>query len=442
MGRMSSAGERGSDGRATPAEVIRDAVPTSRHAQMLFDMVSARLGELAVVETANEQTHLTLYRREAADADAIIPWPLLRLGLRGRLSTVVVLAAPPGTPDEPPPRPGKAPKLRNLGPGEIELHDGPHKITVTYGKDGRWIETARSMDAEAHTGAIDAIAAGGAQPTELLATYVADLDLARHGPARVLRPAPLPGGVASAYNTGLFALRDALFDEHVPPDAAVAVADGFSGAALAWGETVEEALDGWRAVVRGEQPEPHIPEPPTEPEPDEVVRHEIGPGLFGATVSVRGPEPDVPWPDFVPANTPAVIVPLARCPYETNEWGTWTRLLGPHGETTFALVRRDLEGCTIVGAQLVPILDLETLEAQLDRADVLTSLPIAPRTDWPAHLPTLNSGTVTYQLVDDDTREPIEPRAVAGRQTHGFVTRELDGAALAWRVMRQRWFDA
>ncbi len=429
-----------SDG-ATPAEMIREAIPTSRHAQMLFDMVVSRLGDLAVVETANGKTQFTLYRREGPDSEAVVPWPLLRLGVKGRLSTVVMLAAPPGTPDEPPPRPGKAPKLRNLGPGEIEVHDGPHRITVAYGDDGRWMETSRSKDEDAHAGVIASLAQGGAQPTELLAQYVEGIDLARHSPARVLRPAPLPGGMRSAWNCGLYAIRDALFDERIPPDAACAIADGFSGAALAWGTSEEEALDAWSEIVRREQPKPHIPENPPEPEPDSLTRREEAPGVFSAHGRISGPTPDVPWPEFVPENTPAVIIRLERCQHAAREWGAWTRLLGPQGETKFALARRDLDGCTIVGERLVDVVDLNEIEGVLDRADVMSHVSIEPRTNWPEHLPSLNSVSVTYCFVDDGTREPVEPRVSGTRQTHGFVTRELDGVQVQWQVVRQRWVE-
>ncbi len=426
---------------ATPAEMIRVAIPTSRHAQMLFDMVVSRLGDLAVVETANDKAQFTLYRREGLDTAAIIPWPLLRLGVKGRLSTVVMLAAPPGTPDEPPPRPGKAPKLRNLGPGEIEIHDGPHRITVTYGDDGRWMETSRSKDEDAHVGVIDALVRGGAQPTELLAQYVERLDLARHSSARVLRPSPLPGGIGSAWRRGLYAIRDGLFDERLPADATCAVADGFTGAALAWAASEEEALASWREMIEREQPKPHIPETQPEPEADSITRREEAPGVFSAHGRISGPTPDVPWPEFTPENTPAVIIPLERCQRDPQDWGSWTRLLGPHGETTFALLRRDLDGCTLVGDRLVDVVDLDEIEGVLDRADVMSHVSIEPRADWPEHLPSLNSCSVIYRLVDDDTHEPVEPQVSGSRQTHGFVTRELDGAQVQWQVVRQRWVE-
>ncbi len=427
----------------TPVTVIRDAMPTSRHARMLFDMVVARLGDQAVVETADGGARLELYRREGPESDAIIPWPLLRMGLKGRLGTIVVLTAPPGESGEPPPRPGKAPKLRNLGPAEIEIHDGPHRITVTYGEDGRWIETTRSQADDAHAAVIAAMARGEAQPTESMAAYVEGIDLARHGSARVLRPAPLPGGVASVWCAGLYAVRDALFEERIPPDATCAVVDGFSGSALAWGSSLEEVLSAWREMVEREQPRPPVPDvPEEEPEPDFLERGEEAPGVYRAQVRISGPTPDVSWPEAVPANTPAVLALLDTCHHPSGDWGRWIRLLGPYGETTFALLRRTMDGCVIVGEHLAGIVDLAEVESILDGADGTSGLSEGPREDWPAHHPTLNSTTQTYCFVDEETHEPVEPRVTGVRQTHGFVTRELDGVRVQWQALRQRWLKA
>jgi len=175
-------------GLTDAVRAIRDAVPTSRHAKMLFDMVVELPGPRAVVETAGGKTQYAVFCREAPDSASVVPWPLLRLGVRGRLSTVIPLIGPA----EPPPRPGSPPKLRNLGPGEIVLHDGPHSVTITYGDDGRWMETSRSEDPATLARVLSALARGTARPVELLAESVASIDLARHGPGRALCPEPVP----------------------------------------------------------------------------------------------------------------------------------------------------------------------------------------------------------------------------------------------------------
>ena len=421
--------------------LIRSAVPTSRHAQMLFDMVVARLGDRAVVESAGGETQFSIYLREGSGSDAIIPWPLLRLGTRGRLSTVVMVSAPPGTPDEPPPRPGEAPKLRGLGPGEILLFDGPDRVTVTYGKDGRWMETSRSADPDVHADVVPVLSRGSAQATELLAEYMTGIDLARHGPGRVLLPAPMPGGTDSAWRSGLYAMRDALFDDRIPPDARWVVADGFAGTSLAWGATRKEALTAWGIEIEREQPKPDIPEQPTQKKPDRLERKQEASGAYVISGRLSGPSADVPWPEFIPENTPAVVLPLEPCPHPTIAWAPRVRLLGGHGGTSHALLHRTLDGCTLIGEQLAEILDLDAIEETLDSADATSPLLPAERTDWPKHLPSLNSRTVTYEFFDVQTHDPIAPRIGGVRQSHGFVTRELDGDQLQSKALRQHWID-
>jgi len=169
-------------GLTEPVRVIRETLFTRRHAEMLFDQVTDLLGEEAWIETRNAGTQRSVYRREAPGAQTITPWPVLKLGLGGRLSTVIPLMGPPGAPAEPPPRPGRAPRLRGLGPGEILIHDGSRSVTVTYGEDGRWFETTRSGDLETLAAVVPALAHKSAQPVELLADFVAGLDPRKSGP--------------------------------------------------------------------------------------------------------------------------------------------------------------------------------------------------------------------------------------------------------------------
>jgi hypothetical protein len=96
----------------------------------------------------------------------------------------------------------------------------------------------------------------------------------------------------------------------------------------------------------------------------------------------------------------------------------------------------------IVGEHLAEIVDLAEVETLLDGADGTSGLSGGPREDWPAHLPTLNSSTQTYCLVDEETHEPVEPRVTGVRQTRGFITRELDGVRVQWQALRQRWLKA
>jgi hypothetical protein len=417
-------GDEPDPGLTEPLRAIRDAIPTSRHARMLFEMVADLLGERAVVETFGERTRLSLFRRDAPDT--IVPWPLLRLGTKGRLSAVMMLIKPPGAPDEPPPRPGEPPRLRNLGPGEVEIHDGPHSITVTYGDDGRWMETSRSESPDALEGVLPALALGSARPVELLAEYVACLDIARHGPGRVVCPAPVPC-VEGLWRCGLLAVRGALFGGRIPERASWAIADGYDGTAISWGATREEAHAAWSADVKHAPRSPHTHEPGAADAP-----------VAGA-MGFRGPSSDTPWPEPAPENTPFVVIPLEWSPRPPSPWGSWMRLVGGFGGTFRALMRRDPTGFTLVGDRLADLVDLHDLDERLDAVEIfdhpaLRAAREARRGDRPAP----DSGTVIYRVVDDRTRTPVTPSVVESRQGCGFDPAMLDGDQLRWRVVRHR----
>ncbi|MCA9316786.1 MAG: hypothetical protein KDB73_14975, partial [Planctomycetes bacterium] len=253
----------------TPAAVlaIRSALHTNRHAQMFFDMLVGELGQAAYVETANGGKVLRLFRRD--DDGWIVPWPLVSMSLTGRLGIVIPLTGPMGDPE---PRPGPTPKLRGLGPGEITLHDGSWSLTVTYRDTGVWMETSRTGPVTVHGGVVSALEQGQGSPFERLARYMARLDVAAHGAARVLLPEPIPQGAAGSWLVARRALNESLWYGEMGPGPMWMAADGYSGEVRIASTTREDTLSRWHAAVERVQPRPPVPEAPPEPGPD-FVRH-------------------------------------------------------------------------------------------------------------------------------------------------------------------------
>ncbi len=426
---------------------IRDAIHTRVHAEMLFDLVENHLGDAAWVETYNAGTRRVLFRREAPGADTFIPWPLVSLSTKGRHGAVVMVAAPEGAPLEPPPRPGRVPKLRNLGPGEVVIHDGPQSATITYGDDGRWKEVTRGGPKDTLWGVIAALAKKSANPVELVAEFIAGLDVAQHGPGRVHLPVRLPGGVQGVWNCGLFALREALFDGRVPGNARWAAADGCVGKAIAWGGSPEEAMAAWRTEVERTRPFPPEPETPPTPPPEESARTTSDPaaGTFGVSMTLRGPSSDVAMPEPSVANTPAVLIELGPPPDYDPPIGVWTRLLGRHGTTIHGALRRDENGFTLLGDRLAAVIeseDLEDLRRRLTVADIdhdSRPMPTFERPPGFPEPPTPTSTVRTYSVVDEDTGAPTAVTFKSGSRGVGFHARSLDGDQLRWYVVRQRW---
>jgi len=396
-------------------QAIKDALPTSRHARMLFDMTKELLGERAHVETAEDRTRFTLFTREAPDSDAVVPWPLLEFDTKGRIDVVIPIIGSA----EPPPRPGSAPKLRNLHPGQIELRDGPDRIALLYGDDGRWNEVSRGGDLGSMAHALER---GGARPVELLAEHFAALDLGRHGPGRVVA-APLPPAIRMTWTRGLHAIRDALFLGRIPKDACWAVADGYEGIALGSGATRAQAMEAWRDAAQRARAAP--------PRPTETKLPEPRPGA----IVLRGPKVDGAWPD----EAPAVRVELVPGRRDEPRRGTFVRMLGSYGGTSHALLRRDDTGFTLVGEDVLDEVDLDRLDAALAGVHAYEHPEIAAaraqaRQGEPDHA----FETIFCRVRDPRTGIPIAPEYAGSQRSHEFLGRALDGDKVRSMVVRHR----
>ena len=195
--------------------------------------------------------------------------------------------------------------------------------------------------------------------------------------------------------------------------------------------TEDEALAAWRDAVAERPPRPPPPVRLEDPERDPWERD-----------VVEFPETPAPvWPDPRLANTPAVVVPLAPCPLPENAWGSWMRALGPHGESVFALQRFQPDGFILVGQDVADRVDLDGLEAALDRADA--RIPDQPRDEseaWKGEAPARPCLVVTYRIVNEATGESIEPAWQQVHRSNEFDSGPLlDGDRLRRGVFRQRW---
>jgi hypothetical protein len=443
---MSSAarGPAGSD-EFRSVHAIRDALPTRAHAEMAFGMVADLLGDAAWVETWNGETTRTLFRRESPRSPWIVPWPLVSVTRGGRDGPSPVMTSAPGVYEEPKPRPGPAPKIRGLGPGSITIHDGPQHVNVCYGGDGRWFECSVSSPArEALSGVLPVLAAKNASPTEMVASFVAALDLGRHGPGRVHLPVPLPGGAQSVWNCGLFATRDALFFGRVPASARWVAVDGWTGRAFGFGATRDAAIAEWREQLARVRPFPEKPQAPAEPLPEPSAEQSFDGDSFSIRVTMRGPASDVPWVEPTLDNSPVTVMPIGELPETSPRFGEWTQLVGAYGGLRLAHVRRDRRGFTLVGDALFGQ-RLDDLDARLDAADGEWDErqryfeEHVTRPEGFPEPPPSDCSVRTYRIMDERTRTPLVTAAVcnASRQ-RGFNARGLDAERVRWQVVRVR----
>ena len=418
---------------------IRDAIPTRRHAEMLFDMVADLLGGAASVETWEGGTRRVLQRREEPGSPWFLPWPVLTVSRGGREGPSPLPTAIPGVYEEMERRPGPVPRLRDLGPGEVVLHDGPVSLTVNYGSDGRWFECTRGGPAETLAGAIPALAAKSAPPVELLAAFLAGLDVERNGAARVYVPATMPGGVPWTWHCGLRALRDALFRERVPRAARRVLADGRTGTAVAWGATREAAMAAWRKEVERVRPFPPKPEEPAEPPPEPSCDSWMEDNRFFMRVTMRAPQSDVPPIEPTAENTPAAMLALGDLPAEPPPLGGWVWLVGAAGNVVPAALRLEKGGFTLVGDRLLQNLDVNDLEERLAEAERREPpKPTRPPEMPPYEGPPCRFCLRTYRLVDEATGKPVPPSVSSAGWSPAFHAFDLNADSARWSAVRLR----
>ena len=402
--------EAGSDPSPAPGEdehavakALRAALRTNRHAEMAYDMAVAALGPSGYVHEQESKKGVirTLYRRTAAGADALHPWPLLQISSVPQQFVDLDLGLPPV---EVPPRPEAAPNLRGLHAGQVRLQDGPDALTVIYREDGLWKETIRSGPPETLEAVLSSLEGEGPSAPERVADVVAALEPARHGPGRVVVSGAWPGSPASAWRVGLSALRQALHERRIEEAPGWAAADGLDGTVCVHAASETEALEAWQHAA--------------------ARRHRA---------SQR-------WGTQPLADIPVVLVHFPACPLPARSWGEWVRALDDLGQSTFALRAADPTSMTLVHAALVDDLELESLPFRLDQADL--DLPPAPThageewrgaPDWPCT-------TVSYALRKDPATglRQLGWKSV-NRSAEGAGSMMRDAGQLRDRIVRQRW---
>lgn len=453
---------------ASAVDAMKAHVPTSRHAEMLFEILVDLLGDQGVLWTANEGRLRKLFRRDPIDATLVVPWPVAQLSIGGRIGwvsptidtrtgeVVPELELPPGKPS----------RLRGLGPAEIDLHEGQAHINLVFGETGAYKETSIDDRVPSRLSEIPvAIASKRAPPVELIATCIACFDPGVHGRGRVHVPVPVPGGPEGTWQVGLLAARRALFSGRVPADARYLVADGVSGAAVGWGPTLAAATGAFDAEVaasppapdrtmhtawddyddvgnlikRGEMPEPEAPKPWETSEGDEPWKPARPPGtidLTGGAVRITGPTPDVPLPPITVATVPRAIIPLAGSPPFAPPLGCWERTIGARGATAHVARLVRAQGFLQVGEQVIWRVDPRTLDEVLDGLDAQRAEADAALHEASPYREFVRFRSSTYRWADARNGRPAGLEWAGGSSGPVFDGVALDGDIEAVVVRR------
>lgn len=401
---------------------VKRAIPTNRHAELLFDSTLSQLGERAFVVSADEGRQRTIYRREDPGSLWVVPSPLMKLTLGRRGSFVGV---PGDITDRVPEESDAAPsRLRNLQGGEIEILGDEGDFCVTYAEDGQACETSRSGD-ETVTMLARAIEAGGGNPAELLARAVASRDTTAEAPGRVRFHEGGSVGLAGAWRIGLAAMRRALFAGNKTP--AWIAADGYAGEALGFGPTRDEAVNACRSQI--EILKPSLPEPKPMPELTPEFIEEMGGGdlqMISAPAEDRTIEP------ATPQNTPISLTRVGAPAVHVAGDGRDVSLLDERGRSFGATAIEEENGLTVIGHGVRERIDLEHLEARIDVAISAWEERRGPESPWPSSLPPLRSKIWVLDLAPDGDLSVGSSSATAT-----FDAGALDGVRLHTRVLRQ-----
>lgn len=436
---------------------LRRSLPSFRDASHLFDLVEAGLGERAERDpwaTPNERClllrdpeHPSWYlprRLIYLQEDYRAPDPLpMHVELPERIKRIVARQKA----KEPPPAPKEevvVPLSPGGRPGRLCVYEGPAYVDLTFGERGELGACMMTAGDPTSLGAGDEPftldpelrsspppplslllqdeALGEGVGVEVLAALVLGLHPERADRGRVHLPAVQPGTVTGAWTRGLWNLREAEWAGRVPDEPGWLLIDAWNGAAVTTGPTLPEAFAAWQALVREVQPLPPVeapaaevpePEPPEPPEPAAAPREDV---VVAATGMIRlelHPPVRLDWPTPRPEHVPAVAVPVpARPPVPPSlvalGFTRTLRLFGEHGETGHAWIREDPEGLTVIGDDALPVLVLDTLEADLDRIDARTR---EEWVDWggrgnPWTNPQYPVHLSSYRVRDDTCRRP------------------------------------
>jgi hypothetical protein len=434
-----------------------EVLPTKDLARRWYERYLAALGSRAVVDTVNDGASTWIHRR-IAGASEVRPLP------RVRWTRVQVLG-------------------RDEVREGLELHDGRQSMELLYADDGAMVERTIHDLFPGRLIELRRVLAGAADPWQASVDFVLGLGDERHGPGRIHYPVPVPGGVVTVWNHGLGGSRRALFDGRVPADARFVVVDGLEGAVVGAGRTEDEARDAYAAAVaerlpeqrrqvrtitddyddegnlikRGELP-PELAGPPSPSEasgemavspeeapswrpdaddeepPDRPGVDPITGRISFGPITFRGPRSDAPPVPRRPECVPYVLLPLEPSLDTPLPRGRWHRVLGALGVTRHVVRIEEPEGFTLVGADLLGLVDLKGLNAVLDAVDAKD--PDAPGD--PAHEPYVRFRARQYRWAPASASRPEGLRWARSGRGPRFDAASLDGDDLQAMVRRQR----
>lgn len=475
---------------------IRSTVPTRWHAMRLGEALLGALGTRAFRDPSEPDGALAVFLRCPEDEDLLVAQPILTLSKGPGSERVLMTLENPNAvlPEEAPDgwKPGDAPywpvrlkmQLRPRGPemcsGKLTLAEGRSEFGLEYdegGVMGSATETAGDVFTWGRRSTtspylVDTLArpppvpplsiflspelAEGGVAVDVLAALLARGAAPERCRLRVHLPVPTPHGAAGVRHVGMLALRRIVFSGDIPLEARWAVADGLEGKAVAWGATSAEALARFRdeafrkkprspaaATVEADDPPPAAAPPPSGPSKEQREDGTVVVSTGVVTVSIPAVPPRFPWPRPVPANCPALLVPLPEPPQPPAALAAagFTRVartLGEMGDVGHVFVRQDRTGFTAIGEHLADLIDVATLDHELERALAAHDRGMEslrrPGDDF-------SQQRLVVSMFDDERRVRAAPKVCGGEMARELGPAAPQGDLAPWRVLVARGFE-
>lgn len=339
--------------------VLRVAIPTSRHAELVMDALELALGDTAIRTTVNGGRWVSLFRRDVSAPGLVYPVLVAQRSvgqLQGHYMNEEGVAS-----NNPPSRKDDArPLRRELEGGELKFTDGNTELNVLYAEGGGFAEMCSGFMTERTIALCDALERSGQSAVENLADFISTLDLGAYSSVRVWYPDGTAGSPMGCRNTGLTAMRKALARGSVSADAQFLAVDACTGEVVATAPTRDEAIAICRAEILVK-----CPKRPPPPPMDHRIQEAIDSGLQ----IIMGPTSDEPPRSYAPEHIPIVVAELCALPDAPPPFGEWMRLLSNNFHSTPVIRRYDANNLLIVPPPLMRRTTLAQLEPLLDAAD-------------------------------------------------------------------------
>jgi hypothetical protein len=350
-------GESGPKGpKRTSFDVLKNIMPTSRHAEMLIEALRVKLADTQFVDTYGNgrvQEYFLCDRTNGLVVDPECRFRI-RFGERRYLEIHGVETLPIPNNDHLPPL-----RLKNLKPCEVDLKGTGFSFSAAWGKDGRIYECSVDGRPSTEEFIFSQDKEAGDHPVLALADRILEHSKIDTHTAGVYLFGETRLPIRQAFATALEAARQKLGWTPYPAD--FTAIDGVSGSIIEGGATIEEAIARCREEIRRVNPQPKRPQDPSEL-PAQVREYLESPE---GKAAVAGSRFDFEAFSFVPDDVPVVVL----CTYFKRtlpRYGRYITAFDDRGTAAHFVLEKIPGGSLVLSPSVAERYDVASLLSMID----------------------------------------------------------------------------